>query len=185
MEAASAIDWQKAPSQALILQASLHRWFPDGVMNTCHNAVDRHVAAGRGDQKAVIYDRPITGNAASTSFSELQQATARFAGMLAQFGVTAGDRVIIYMPMIPEAVAMLDARARRRAFRRFAALPRPNLRNASMMRNRRPSSASRSRAEPIVAYKPLLDEATSCRTTSRTIVSSTSARRWQPIWWRA
>jgi propionyl-CoA synthetase len=81
-------------------------------MNTCHNAVDRHVAAGRGDQKAIIYDSPITGNAASLTYAELQTATARFAGMLRRLGVGAGDRVIIYMPMIPEAVVAMLGCAR-------------------------------------------------------------------------
>ncbi|MEK9936171.1 MAG: acetyl-coenzyme A synthetase N-terminal domain-containing protein, partial [Rhodobiaceae bacterium] len=66
MEAAEAIDWHRAPTMALdSSQPPFHRWFPDGEMNTCHNAVDRHVAAGRGEQKAIIYDSPITGNASS------------------------------------------------------------------------------------------------------------------------
>ena len=83
MEAASGIDWYKAPTQALdSSKPPFHRWFPDGEMNTCHNAVDRHVAAGRGDQRAVIYDSPITGTSSTLTFAELQEATARFAGML-------------------------------------------------------------------------------------------------------
>ncbi|MEC7485960.1 MAG: AMP-binding protein, partial [Pseudomonadota bacterium] len=140
-----------------------HRWFPDGVMNTCHNAVDRHVAAGRGDQKAVIYDSPITGNAASMSFSELQQATARFAGMLARLGVTAGDRVIIYMPMIPEAVVAMLGCARLGAvhsvvFGGFAAAEL-----AKRIDDAQPkaiiSASCGHEPNRIVAYKPLLDEA--------------------------
>ena len=109
MEAASGIDWHKAPTQALdSSQPPFHRWFPDGEMNTCFNAVDRHVAAGRGGQRAVIYDSPITGAASTLTYAELQEATARFAGMLQGLGVGTGDRVIIYMPMIPEpVVAML------------------------------------------------------------------------------
>ncbi|MEC8805278.1 MAG: propionyl-CoA synthetase [Pseudomonadota bacterium] len=164
MEAASAIDWQKAPSQALdSSKPPFHRWFPDGVMNTCHNAVDRHVAAGRGDQKAVIYDSPITGNAASMSFSELQQATARFAGMLARLGVTAGDRVIIYMPMIPEAVVAMLGCARLGAvhsvvFGGFAAAEL-----AKRIDDAQPkaiiSASCGHEPNRIVAYKPLLDEA--------------------------
>ena len=164
MEAASAIDWQKAPSQALdSSNPPFHRWFPDGVMNTCHNAVDRHVAAGRGDQKAVIYDSPITGNAASMSFSELQQATARFAGMLARLGVTAGDRVIIYMPMIPEAVVAMLGCARLGAvhsvvFGGFAAAEL-----AKRIDDAQPkaiiSASCGHEPNRIVAYKPLLDEA--------------------------
>ncbi|MEC8089967.1 MAG: propionyl-CoA synthetase [Pseudomonadota bacterium] len=164
MEAASAIDWQKAPSQALdSSKPPFHRWFPDGVMNTCHNAVDRHVAGGRGDQKAVIYDSPITGNAASMSFSELQQATARFAGMLARLGVTAGDRVIIYMPMIPEAVVAMLGCARLGAvhsvvFGGFAAAEL-----AKRIDDAQPkaiiSASCGHEPNRIVAYKPLLDEA--------------------------
>ena len=164
MEAASAIDWQRAPSQALdSSKPPFHRWFPDGVMNTCHNAVDRHVAGGRGDQKAVIYDSPITGNAASMSFSELQQATARFAGMLARLGVTAGDRVIIYMPMIPEAVVAMLGCARLGAvhsvvFGGFAAAEL-----AKRIDDAQPkaiiSASCGHEPNRIVAYKPLLDEA--------------------------
>ena len=90
-----------------IRNAPFHRWFPDGEMNL-PNAVDRHVAAGRGEQNAIIYDSPITGTAYNLTFAELKRATARFAGMLSHYGVGTGDRVIIYMPMIPEAViAML------------------------------------------------------------------------------
>ena len=164
MEAASAIDWQKAPSEALdSSKPPFHRWFPDGVMNTCHNAVDRHVAAGRGDQKAVIYDSPITGNAASMSFSELQTATARFAGMLARLGVTAGDRVIIYMPMIPQAVVAMLGCARLGAvhsvvFGGFAAAEL-----AKRIDDAQPkvivSASCGHEPNRIVAYKPLLDEA--------------------------
>ena len=164
MEAASAIDWQRAPSQALdSTRPPFHRWFPDGVMNTCHNAVDRHVAAGRGDQKAVIYDSPITGNASSMSFSDLQQATARFAGMLARLGVKTGDRVIIYMPMIPEAVVAMLGCARLGAvhsvvFGGFAAAEL-----AKRIDDATPkaiiSASCGHEPNRIVAYKPLLDEA--------------------------
>ena len=164
MKAASAIDWQTPPSQALdSTQPPFHRWFPDGVMNTCHNAVDRHVAAGRGDQKAVIYDSPITGSSASMTFSELQKATARFAGMLARLGVKAGDRVIIYMPMIPESVVAMLGCARLGAvhsvvFGGFAAAEL-----AKRIDDARPkaiiSASCGHEPNRIVAYKPLLDEA--------------------------
>ena len=101
MEAAKAIDWHKAPTNALdSSKPPFHRWFPDGEMNTCHNAVDRHVAAGRGEQKAIIYDSPITGNASTMTYAELQDATGRFAGMLQKLGVSSGDRVIIYLSLI-------------------------------------------------------------------------------------
>ena len=103
------IDWTKKPKTALDKKnPPLYRWFPDGKMNTCFNAVDRHVLAGRGAQNAIIYDSPITGQKSSTTYAELKYQTKIFAGMLASLGVTQGDRVIIYMPMIPEAiVAML------------------------------------------------------------------------------
>ena len=164
MQAAGAIDWHKAPTRALDpSQPPFHRWFPDGEMNTCHNAVDRHVAAGRGDQKAIIYDSPITGNAASLTYAELQTATARFAGMLRRPGVGAGDRVINYMPMIPEAgVAMLGC-ARLGAvhsvvFGGFAAAEL-----AKRIDDATPkvmiSASCGHEPNRIVAYKPLLDEA--------------------------
>ena len=164
MEAASAIDWHKAPGKALdSSNPPFHRWFPDGEMNTCHNAVDRHVAAGRGDQKAVIYDSPITGRADTITFAELQQATARFAGMLARLGVQTGDRVIIYMPMIPQAVVAMLGCARLGAvhsvvFGGFAAAEL-----AKRIDDARPkaiiSASCGHEPNRIVAYKPLLDEA--------------------------
>ena len=109
LDAAQHISWDTPPETGLDRsEAPFYRWFPDGRLNTCFNAVDRHVLAGRGDQNAIIYDSPITGAKSNMTFAELQQKTAKFAGMLSQLGVATGDRVIIYMPMIPEAiVAML------------------------------------------------------------------------------
>ena len=87
-----------------------YRWYPGGVTNTCYNALDRHVAEGRGDQAALIYDSPVTDTKQSFTYSELTDKVAAFAGALAKHGLGYGDRVIIYMPMIPEAViAMLAA----------------------------------------------------------------------------
>ena len=164
MEAASGIDWYKAPTQALdSSKPPFHRWFPDGEMNTCHNAVDRHVAAGRGDQRAVIYDSPITGTSSTLTFAELQEATARFAGMLQRLGVAAGDRVIIYMPMIPEAVVAMLGCARLGAvhsvvFGGFAAAEL-----AKRIDDATPkaiiSASCGHEPSRVVAYKPLLDEA--------------------------
>ncbi len=164
MEAAEAIDWHRAPTRALdSSQLPFHRWFPDGEMNTCHNAVDRHVAAGRGEQKAIIYDSPITGNASSLTYAELQTATARFAGMLQRLGVGTGDRVIIYMPMIPEAVVAMLGCARLGAvhsvvFGGFAAAEL-----AKRIDDATPkaiiSASCGHEPNRIVAYKPLLDEA--------------------------
>jgi len=109
LDAAQDIAWDTPPKIGLDRShPPFYRWFPDGTLNTCFNAVDRHVLAGRGDQNAIIYDSPITGAKGAMTFSELQAKTAKFAGMLARLGVATGDRVIIYMPMIPEAeLAML------------------------------------------------------------------------------
>jgi len=112
--AAEEIDWTKKPSIVLDTSESPHgRWFVDGELNTCFNAVDRHVKAGRGDVTALIYDSPVTGNTVKkVSFSELQDKTAKFAGVLKSLDVKKGDRVIIYMPMIPETVIAMLACAR-------------------------------------------------------------------------
>ena len=109
LEAAKGIDWVTPPQTALDdSNPPFYRWFSDGTLNTCYNSVDRHVEAGHGDQLAIIYDSPITGNASKMTYGALQAATARFAGMLQSLGVEKGDRVIIYMPMIIESiVAML------------------------------------------------------------------------------
>jgi propionyl-CoA synthetase len=112
-QAAEEIDWYRAP--ATVLDASnppFYRWFPDGMLNTCFNAVDRHVLAGRADQTALIYDSPVTGTCRTFSYRELQEEVARFAGLLRGLGVAKGDRVIIYMPMVPEAVTAMLACAR-------------------------------------------------------------------------
>src|SRR3546814_3172514 len=91
-----------------VCSSDLCRWFVGAETNTCFNAVDRHVEEGRADQAAIIYDSPITGTKRTLTYRELQDETARFAGVLKELGVGKGDRVIIYMPMVPEAaVAML------------------------------------------------------------------------------
>ena len=164
MEAAKAIDWHKAPTKALdSSKPPFHRWFPDGEMNTCHNAVDRHVAGGRSEQNAIIYDSPITGNASTMTYAELQDATARFAGMLRKLGVSSGERVIIYMPMIPEAVVAMLGCARLGAvhsvvFGGFAAAEL-----AKRIDDATPkaiiSASCGHEPNRIVSYKPLLDEA--------------------------
>ncbi len=108
--AAEDIHWTRRWDK--VLDASnppFYRWFTGGELNTCYNAVDRHVEAGRGDQAAIIYDSPVTGDTVRTlTYAELQDQVARFAGVLAGQGVTKGDRVVIYMPMVPETIiAML------------------------------------------------------------------------------
>jgi propionyl-CoA synthetase len=112
-EAAEDIDWYTAP--AVVLDASdppFYRWFPGGVMNTCFNALDRHVRGGRADQAAPIYDSPVTGTRRAFSYAGPLDEVARFAGVLRGLGVTRGDRVIICLPMIPEAVIAMLACAR-------------------------------------------------------------------------
>jgi propionyl-CoA synthetase len=107
--AAEDLHWYKKWDKVLDMEAEpVPRWFKGAEINTCYNAVDRHVEAGRGDQIALIYDSPITGQQRRISYRELQQLGALFAGVLKKHGVQQGDRVIIYMPMIPEAaIAML------------------------------------------------------------------------------
>ncbi len=108
-EAAGLIDWYEPPPVVLDdSRPPFYRWFAGGRMNTSFNALDRHVAAGRGGQPALIYDSPVTGTQRAYSYDELLGQVARFAGVLRGAGVRAGDRVVIYLPMIPEAViAML------------------------------------------------------------------------------
>jgi len=107
------IDWDVAPNQALFDRGEhIYEWFADARVNTCWNAVDRHVASGHGDQVAIIYDSPITGTQSQTTFAELQAQVAGLAGGLVAKGVTAGDRVIIYMPMVTEALVAMLACAR-------------------------------------------------------------------------
>ncbi|QFT64233.1 propionyl-CoA synthetase [Roseivivax sp. THAF30] len=109
LEQAGAIDWDEAPTRALYDRGDhLYEWFAEAKVNTCYNAVDRHVENGRGDQAAIIYDSPVTDTKYAITFAELQEQVARLAGALRAKGIEKGDRVIIYMPMIPEtAVAML------------------------------------------------------------------------------
>jgi propionyl-CoA synthetase len=113
MDAAGAIDWVQRPSRALNAdRAPLYEWFTDGMVNTCWNAVDRHVLAGRGNQLAIIHDSPVTHLKKGITYKELQTRVASLAGALRAKGVEKGDRVIIYMPMIPEALEAMLACAR-------------------------------------------------------------------------
>ena len=164
MQAAEAIDWIEKPSCALDdSNAPLYQWYSDGVMNTCYNALDRHVEAGRGEQAAIIYDSPITGAKATISYSEMLERVSVLAGALARKGVGKGDRVLIYMPMVPEALEAMLACARLGAvhsvvFGGFAA-------NELAVRidDATPKAviAASCGIEPgrVIAYKPLLDEA--------------------------
>jgi propionyl-CoA synthetase len=110
---AKQLPWFKAPEKILTTDENgIHRWFSDGEMNTCYMALDHHVAQGRGQQTALIYDSPITNTKLQFTYSELLKKVACFAGLLQAKGVVKGDRVIIYMPMISEAVIAMLASAR-------------------------------------------------------------------------
>jgi propionyl-CoA synthetase len=111
--AAEAVEWMRRP-RGVIDDTSppSARWFPGGVLNTCANALDLHVATGRGEQAALAYESPVTGTSRTLSYRELLDAVATFAGALAGLGVERGDRVLIYMPMVPEAVIGMLACAR-------------------------------------------------------------------------
>ncbi len=111
--AARDIHWYREPQQLLDdTRPPFYRWFPDGVVNACYNAVDRHVSAGRAAQTAIVYDSPVTQNQREITYKELLDLVSRFAGVLSGLGVERGDRVIIYMPMVPEAVVAMLACAR-------------------------------------------------------------------------
>jgi propionyl-CoA synthetase len=114
-DAAAEIDWYRPWDVALDRDsAPASRWFVGGMLNTCFNTLDRHADSGRGDQAALIYDSPVTGSTESFTYSELRDRVATFAGVLHGLGVGRGDRVVLYMPMIPEAVVAMLACARRR-----------------------------------------------------------------------
>jgi propionyl-CoA synthetase len=163
-EAAAGIDWETRWDRVLDdSNAPLYRWFPGGRLNTCYNALDRHVEGGRGDQAAIIYDSPVTGTQRKISYAELRDEVSLFAGVLADNGVNTGDRVIIYMPMIPEALVAVLACARLGAvhsvvFGGFA----PN-ELATRIDDAEPKAivSASCGIEPtrIVEYKPLLDQA--------------------------
>jgi len=113
LEVAGGIDWVTPPTRALnAARAPLYEWFTDARVNTCWNAVDRHVAAGRGQQPAIIHDSPVTGTRQVITYGELRDRVARLAGALRAQGIGPGDRVVIYMPMVPEALEAMLACAR-------------------------------------------------------------------------
>ncbi|WP_422108765.1 AMP-binding protein [Arthrobacter bussei] len=113
LAAAEAVDWSAAPTSALdTTSAPLYRWFPSATLNTSHNALDRHVDAGHGMRTALVYDSAMLGLRRSYTYVELRDEVAVFAGVLAGLGVGKGDRVLVYLPMIPEAVIAMLATAR-------------------------------------------------------------------------
>ena len=163
-EAAAEIDWVKPWERVLDdSRAPFYRWFVGGQLNTCYNALDRHVDGGRADQLALIYDSPVTDTAATFTYRELRDTVATFAGALAAQGVGRGDRVVIYMPMVPEAAIAMLACARLGAIHSvvFGGFAANEL--AGRIEDAQPKvvvSASCG-IEPgrLIAYKPLLDAA--------------------------
>src|SRR5688500_8376783 len=112
-EAAEGIDWERRWDRVLDeSRAPFHRWFAGARMNTCHNAVDRHAEGGRGEQPALIYDSAMTGRVERYTYRQLRDEVARLAGAIRAAGVDRGDRVIIYMPLVPQAVFAMLACAR-------------------------------------------------------------------------
>jgi propionyl-CoA synthetase len=163
-EAAAAIDWHSAPDRILDdSNAPFYRWFPDAELNTCHNALDRHVAAGRGAQAALVYDSPVTGTQRVYTYQQLQDEVARVGGALRGLGVAKGDTVVIYMPMVPEAVFAMLACARLGAVHSvvFGGFAPHEL--AIRIDDARPkvvlSASCGIEVDRIIEYKPLLDRA--------------------------
>ena len=164
MKAAEAIDWVEPPSKALFSEnAPLYEWFSDGMVNTCWNAVDRHVEGGRGEQLAIIHDSPITHSTKGITYRELRDRVASLAGALKAKGVGKGDRVIIYMPMVPEALEAMLACSRLGAIHSvvFGGFAAHEL--AVRIDDATPKAiiAASCGLEPgrVVHYKPLLDAA--------------------------
>lgn len=166
LAAAELIDWDSSPRVAIDdSRAPIYRWFPDGRLNTCVNAVDRHVAAGRGDRVAIIHDSPLTGRQQTITYAELLGLVERCAGMLAEQGVRRGDRVLLYMPMIPETIVAMLGCARLGAVHSvvFGGFAAGEL--ASRIDDATPTVVITASCgiEPthLVEYLPLLDEALS------------------------
>jgi len=156
--------WHKAPTRILNTDNSpFNLWFEDGEINACFNALDTHVQNGRGERVALIYDSPVTGTQEHITFNALLERTSRFAGALAERGVGRGDRVLIYMPMIPEAIVAVLACARLGAihtvvFGGFAA-PELAVRIDDCTPKAIVSASCGIEVNRIIEYKPLLDEA--------------------------
>jgi len=163
-EAAEAVDWYR-PWDAVLDDSHrpFYRWFPGGLVNSCHNALDRHVDGGRAEQDALIYDSPVTSTVRRYTYRQLRDEVARFAGVLTRLGVGRGDRVIIYMPMVPETVVGMLACARIGAVHSvvFGGFASHEL--ASRITDAAPkailSASCGIEIDRIIPYKPLLDRA--------------------------
>jgi len=163
-EAAAAIDWERRWDRVLDdSRAPFYRWFTGGRLNTCFNALDRHVAAGHGDRLALIHDSPVTGTVRRFTYAELTDRVARFAGAMRSLGVGPGDRVVVYMPMVPEAVIAMLACARLGAVHSvvFGGFAAPEL--ATRIDDCEPklvvSASCGIEVARVIPYKPLLDAA--------------------------
>ena len=181
-EVAREIAWIKPPERIFDPDAGVYgRWFPDARCNACFNALDRQVEAGRGDQVALYYDSPVTGTKRAITYSELLDETATLGAVLNDLGVVAGDRVLIYMPMIPEAIVAMLACARIGAVHSvvFGGFAAKEL--ATRIDDAEPKVILTASCglEPgrIVEYKPLLDLAISLARHKPRPQSSTSVRR--------
>src|SRR3954447_16683598 len=163
-EAAEGISWFKRWDKVLDdSKPPFYRWFKGGVLNTCYNAVDRHVEQGRGDQAAIIYDSPVTDTVQTITYRELQDQVARFAGALRAQGVAKGDRVILYMPLIPQSVIAMLACARLGAVHSvvFGGFAAHEL--ATRINDAKPkvivSASCGIEPNRVIKYKPMLDAA--------------------------
>ena len=163
-EAAEKIHWTKKWDRVLDdSNQPFYRWFVGGELNTCYNAIDRHVEDGRGDQPAIIYDSPVTDSTRTITYSELRDQVAMFAGALRAQDIQKGDRVIIYMPMIPESVVAMLACARLGAIHSvvFGGFAAREL--ATRINDAKPklivSASCGIEGKRIIEYKPLLDQA--------------------------
>ena len=158
------IDWEKKP-QKILDDSNLpfYKWFPDGRLNTCYNAIDRHVLSGKGNQTAIIYDSPVTNIKKKISYKQLQGQIIQFSGALKKLGVSKGDRVIIYMPMIPEAIIAMLACARIGAIHSVVFGGFASTELATRIDDCQPklivSASCGHEADKIIKYKPLLDKA--------------------------
>ena len=163
-EAAEAVSWYRRWDRVLDRSnPPFYRWFPGGIVNTCYNALDRHVEAGHGDRLALIYDSPVTSTVRKYMYRELLDLVARCAGSLAEMSISKGDRVIIYMPMVPEAVISMLACARIGAIHSvvFGGFAAPEL--ATRIEDAKPklviSASCGIEVNRVIPYKPLLDRA--------------------------
>ncbi|MCH8106389.1 MAG: propionyl-CoA synthetase [Proteobacteria bacterium] len=161
---ANLVKWYKKPEKVLTVDENgIHRWYADGEMNTCYMALDYHVENGRGDQLALIYDSPVTDQKKTFTYRQLRDEVALCAGMLKQHGIEKGDRVIIYLPMIPEAVISMLACARLGAIHSvvFGGFAPPEL--AARLDDSTPklvlTASCGIEIKRVIEYKPMVDEA--------------------------